>query len=449
MKTIISLIGIYLLHEVAFAQLTNCDSLQVSISIVKDCKQYNVSAQVMPSTGQYQYQWSTGDTGISNINIHESGNYSVIVSNVNAPIGYGPELVSDGNFSNELYNFYSEYQIDSTPPLNEGMYYICSNGNCLLNDWSACFDHTTGSSLGSLMLVNGATVANVKLWCQQISVHAQTYYQFSAWATTVYPNNPPLLQFSINNELLDVPLQASSILCQWTSFQSSWYSGINTSAEICIVNQNIQSGGNDFAIDDISFKEIIYCIDTVHFSISDTNQLAIDYSLQYPACVPYGGASLSIEISGGLAPYSIFINNNEEILPINNVKPGSYHIMITDANYCSIDSIIHITGDSTLMTQNNFPNVISYSSLLGNDQINLNEVFPELSSCVDFNLSIYNRWGVSVFEYYNNKNIPDLACNHCFNGHTKTGEKLTPGTYFFILEIEEEKMLKGTLNIFD
>ena len=69
------------------------------------------------------------------------------------------------------------------------------------------------------------------------------------------------LQFSINGTLIGPIYNASQNGGIWTNFFVNWNSGSSTSAVITIVDQNIvASGANDFALDDISFKEM--CIDS-------------------------------------------------------------------------------------------------------------------------------------------------------------------------------------------
>ncbi|MCZ2338580.1 MAG: hypothetical protein LC127_10350 [Chitinophagales bacterium] len=49
-------------------------------------------------------------------------------------------------------------------------------------------------------------------------------------------------------------------------FYEVWESGGNTSALICITNQNFEPSGNDFAIDDIFFGEL--CTDEEEFTVT-------------------------------------------------------------------------------------------------------------------------------------------------------------------------------------
>ena len=106
------------------------------------------------------------------------------------------------------------------------------------------------------MVVDGSPIANQEVWCQTVQVQANTEYAFSTWVSTVLPSNPARLQFSINGQVLGSPFSPPVNTCVWRQFYSTWTSGAELEAEICVVNQNTNPNGNDFALDDFSFVEL-------------------------------------------------------------------------------------------------------------------------------------------------------------------------------------------------
>ena len=56
--------------------------------------------------------------------------------------------------------------------------------------------------------------------------------------------NPAVLQFTINGQPLGNTFTAPNTSCTWNQFYEIWSSGSNTTAEICITNQNTQISGN-------------------------------------------------------------------------------------------------------------------------------------------------------------------------------------------------------------
>ena len=175
------------------------------------------------------------------------------------PTGYystGIERVVNGNFESGNVSFTSQYTYVANKAgvqnelVPEAYYSVWTNPNDLHTGFSACTDK---SGSGNLMIVNGATVAGVKIWEENISVSQNTKYYFTTWICSVNPSNPAKLQFSVNGVLLGSIFNASSTTCVWQQFYATWDSGNNTTADISVVNQNTAANGNDFGLDNISF----------------------------------------------------------------------------------------------------------------------------------------------------------------------------------------------------
>ncbi|MEZ5043378.1 MAG: gliding motility-associated C-terminal domain-containing protein [Saprospiraceae bacterium] len=180
-------------------------------------------------------------------------------------------LIFNGDFEQGNVGFTSAY-IPGTGGnngllTNEGQYAIDDNSMDTHRRFASCSDH---SGSGNMMVINASGTTD-NIWCQNISVTPNTAYDFSAWVSTVEVQNPARLQFSINGSLLGGIFNASSSTCLWQQFFASWDAGNNTSADICIVNVNLNVTGNDFAIDDISFREVCVLTDEVRVDLADIN----------------------------------------------------------------------------------------------------------------------------------------------------------------------------------
>jgi len=173
---------------------------------------------------------------------------------LNGGILLPPELVINGDFSSGNTGFNSSYAYCNTSGCEgpESTYGIGTNPSFYNGAFCTCGDHTTGT--GNIMVVNGSGTANTSIWCETISVTPNTEYILSAWVVTLYPQSPAQLQFSINGVLTGSILNAASTTNVWTQGSVSWNSGANTSVNICIINQNTATGGNDFGLDDISLR---------------------------------------------------------------------------------------------------------------------------------------------------------------------------------------------------
>ena len=239
---------------------------------------YGDSTQLHGSGGLI-YAW-TPSTGLSDSTIanpiaqpQQTTTYHLTVAN------RADELVPNWNFNSGNSGFTSSYNYNSNL-VPEGNYYITTDPNSTHPNFASCGDLTTGT--GNMMVVNGASTANVIVWSKTINVTKYTNYAFSTWVTSVYPANPARLQFSIDGQLLGQPFNATSTSCDWNQFYEVWYSDTNTTATISIINQNTIASGNDFALDDISFAPLCENFDSVtivvnptpvaNFSINDSQQ---------------------------------------------------------------------------------------------------------------------------------------------------------------------------------
>ena len=176
----------------------------------------------------------------------------------------GANIINNGNFNNGNTGFTSGYNY-ATPNVTEGQYFVGPSPQAWNGLMSNCSDHTTGS--GNMMLVNGASVPDVNVWTETVTVTPNTNYAFSTWIQALYPPNPAQLSFSINGSDIGNLITASLPTCTWTQFFTTWNSGNNTSAVISIVNKNTFVQGNDFALDDISFAPVSVERDSVKIKV--------------------------------------------------------------------------------------------------------------------------------------------------------------------------------------
>jgi hypothetical protein len=74
---------------------------------------------------------------------------------------------------------------------------------------------------------------------------------------------------------------------------------------------------------------------------------------------------------------------------------------------------------------------------------------PKFNLCVEYTLTVFDRWGVKVYEAYNDPYNPDLYCNDCFKGKTEGGNLLSPGVYHYVLKGAYQLENHGFITIFD
>jgi len=218
----------------------------------------------LTSSGGQTYTWSP-TAGLNNPNTQNPTATPLTTTTYTVTVGQPTgNLVFNGNFSQGNVGFSSDYTY-ATQLNPAGLYSVVTNANSVHNAFQGT-GHTGNAPLDSFMVVNGAGTPNLNVWCQTISVSPNTDYFFGAWVSTVVANNPAILQFSINGQVLGSPFSAPFNINNWVQFFQTWNSGSGTSATICVVNQNTTTGGNDFALDDITFST--FCTNTADVTVT-------------------------------------------------------------------------------------------------------------------------------------------------------------------------------------
>ena len=289
----------------------------------------------------FDAQWfdSTGtklDTGrILSIMVEQSTTFFAVNR-----LNLGNELIINGDFEAGNTGFDSDYFescVNGTMP--QGAFCISDNSDYYHAGWSECFDHTSGS--GKMFITDAANVPNQKVWCQTVNnVQPNQTYAFSTQVTAVFPTAPPVLQFSINGDLLGEPFAAPSDVCAWNEFFQTWESGPNTSAEICIVNQNTIGQGNDFALDDLSFRTV--CVDSAEYRVELEDEISVDLGEDRVVCdgddVVIGDNRFKDN-----PDYSSVWEDGVvgSVKTVNSI--GSYSLTVEDVNGCKGSDTINLT----------------------------------------------------------------------------------------------------------
>lgn len=133
--------------------------------------------------------------------------------------------------------------------------------------WWRIADHTQGNETGRMMIVNGFNPGAV-FFRTVVNVQANTNYLFTAWIlnlfkTTGYPN-PQLgvrILDSLGNILysanLGVLIPVNTNAPEWKQIGTVVNSQANTSLTVEFLSEGPEVIGNDYAIDDVSFNEIL------------------------------------------------------------------------------------------------------------------------------------------------------------------------------------------------
>lgn len=262
-------------------------------------------------------------------------------------------LITNGDFEMGNIEFQSDYNTSCiNGKMPQGSYCISTVTDIYWPAWKPCSDHTTGT--GNMYVTDGAVNTDEKIWCQTVNVNQNTDYEFSAWLTTVLNQENAILQFAINTDPIGVPFQASSIECKWSEFFQIWNSKMNTSAEICITNQNTASEGNDFALDDIKFNKVCYSKDSVTITvqpkiitkISEDTTICPGDNFIIKADVTYPNTYSYLWSTGEITPQ---ISNNETgEFTLQVLSPEGCFSTDTMEVFRILDPISNLMNDTTI-----------------------------------------------------------------------------------------------------
>jgi hypothetical protein len=250
----------------------------------------------------------------------------------------GPELVTNGNFSSGNSGFTSALTYVSTGIISQGKYSIRTDASTANGGWTGT-DHTTGS--GNFMVCDGISGGQtVPAWRESIPVKANTNYTFCAWVnnlntSTMFSN--PILELRVNGTLVGTALNLPVNPDVWVLMSGSWNSGSTSgNVNVDIVSTSIESMGNDFGIDDISFRE---CVPKITANAGSDKNTCVGQTVMLSAT---GGTSCS------WSPAYLLTNPNTCSPSFTPTYAGVFNfvVTVTDSNGCYGIDTVKVTVDS-------------------------------------------------------------------------------------------------------
>ncbi|OAV42650.1 gliding motility-associated C-terminal domain-containing protein [Lewinella sp. 4G2] len=142
-----------------------------------------------------------------------------------------------------------------------------------------------------LLVVNNSAQENRPIVCQTVTVEPNRDYSFGAWMANAKEDSPPVVLFAVNRTRITGDIELPATTCEWAPYTGRWSSGAATTAEVCIVNRNTETIGNDLIIDDLYFGPICEQVDSFRITIPVIN-VDPGEPLTLPCQVPDEGIQL-------------------------------------------------------------------------------------------------------------------------------------------------------------
>lgn len=289
-------------------------------------------------TASYSYYWSNGLTteDISNL---QSGAYSLTVIDNN-------QCSASGSFTINQPTAISATGQISNPS--------CTSGN------TSIIDLTTG----------GGTAPYYFNWSNGELTEDILALGSGIYAVTITDNNSCSASFSftVNSDTLSVTAQQTNILCNGlnsgaitatpaggtTPYSYSWSTGANGSTI-----DNLIAGTYSITVSDNSGCQI-----SEMYTITEPAAITVTSTSVPVTCWGDQNGSLSLQVSGGMGPFSFSWSDGDTSQTRLNLNSASYVVTITDVNNCSV---IHndLVGTPQLLEVDLIP--VDVTTVNGND----------------------------------------------------------------------------------
>jgi gliding motility-associated-like protein len=187
------------------------------------------------------------------------------------------------------------------------------------------------------------------------------------------------------------------------------------------------------------------CISTKYLTVSDVSPMNPFMSSVAVICKDDNTGSARVFVTKGTTPFqfqwstdSAFAIQHDSFSVLEALFPGEYHVKITDAMGCVTRDTIEVKSNPSIC-------ITVYKVFSPNDdnthefwEIENINLYPEAL------VQVYDRTGRQVYNRRNYINAEEDA----FSGKDQQGRTLPSGTYYYIIDLEnEDTVFKGVLTI--
>ncbi len=174
-------------------------------------------------------------------------------------------LIVNGDFAAGNAGFSNDYLYSPANMEPAGTYCVVTNPGSVHGAWSSFGDNTTGTGL--MLVANGDAEPTNVVWRQTVNVSSDTAYLFSGWAASAHPASPGRFFLFVNGAQQGSAVALPTETGLWQNYSVAWSSGASVSALLEIRMLSTDGYGNDFVLDDLSFRRVTSDTPGPHLSI--------------------------------------------------------------------------------------------------------------------------------------------------------------------------------------
>jgi gliding motility-associated-like protein len=166
------------------------------------------------------------------------------------------------------------------------------------------------------------------------------------------------------------------------------------------------------------------CVKTESVTIAELPVLSLSAESGEASCPDSNDGSITLSVSGGTAPYTVFWSDGAMVMNRTTLYPGLYGVVVTDHNGCA-ESLSVEVGFTFSYNCLVIPQVLTPNG----DGFNDEWIIRNIDLYPDAEVHIFNRWGQEVFT---TKNLADNPWDGRYKG------KLVPtDSYHYILYLND------------
>lgn len=331
----------------ATANVQQAGALQPTIAAENTCNEINngsVALSINGGTGGYTYTWSNGDTTQS-IGSLSDGTYTVTVKDA-----ANCEAIASGTVNrlnainiNEAHNNITCFgaatgAIQVSPQGGSGIYnFAWSNGtnNNLQNNIAA------GSYTVSVNDTRGCVAQKTIVLTQPSQLILSE--QHTNYACSSNPGN------------IDVTISGGT-----PPYFYRWNDNVSSEDRSALATGSYV----------ITVTDYNSCTSTLPVNITSASAMSLTTAVVEPTCHGYNNGAITTSITGGTPPYNYLWTNGSTNRDMSSAVAGTYAILITDANNCSVTQAVSVTQPSGVTISPAIAHVLCHGAATGKIELN-------------------------------------------------------------------------------